>query len=45
LKPGALVDIGLEVTAFADPVVTLGKSQKDFYEGVFEVHRVVHAHA
>jgi hypothetical protein len=45
LKPGALVDIGLEVTAFADPVATFGKSQKDFYEGVFEVHRVVHAHA
>ncbi len=45
LKPGALVDIGLEATAFADPVATFGKSQKDFYEGVFEVHRVVHAHA
>jgi hypothetical protein len=45
LKPGALLDIGLEVTAFADPVATFGKSQKDFYEGVFEVHRVVHAHA
>ena len=47
LKPGALVDIGLEATALADPVATFGKSQKkkDFYEGVFEVHRVVHAHA
>lgn len=43
LKPGALVDIGLKATAFADPA-TFGKS-RDFYDGVFEVHRVVHAHA
>ena len=28
LKPGALVDIGLEATALADPVATFGKSQK-----------------